>query len=343
MNFNDGPVRHRPVRVEDVARVAGVSPITVSRALSNPEKVKHETRERVRLAVEQTGYVVNTFASNLRSGRSSIVSVFVTNLQNPHIVQAMKGCTDALAGSGFHTFIAQTDYSTHTEEGLLASVMPLRPAAIVFTGLVQSEKVREALKSTGAPVMEMWDYIDDPLDMLVGFSNSEGGCLMGEHFGQRGFKHVAYVGRVSDRGAERLSGFREGLAKYGVDVGLVLPIHGSRTVLDGRSALESVLDTFPQCDAIFFSSDMLAIGALLHLTRLSKRGRRNVAIAGYGDITISAEMPTPLTTVHLDAYKMGYKAGQMILMRLRGKALQDKLIRSPLHLEIRESTLLGYP
>jgi LacI family gluconate utilization system Gnt-I transcriptional repressor len=343
MNFSDGPERHRPVRVEDVARVAGVSPITVSRALSNPEKVKHETRERVRLAVEQTGYVVNTFASNLRSGRSSIVSVFVSNLQNAHIVQAMKGCTDALADSGFHTFIAQTDYSTHAEEGLLASVMPLRPAAIVFTGLVQSERVREALTSFGAPVMEMWDYVEDPLDMLVGFSNSEGGHLMGEHFGQRGFKHIAYVGRVSDRGAERLSGFKQGLAKYGVDVGLVLPLHGPPTIHDGRSALESVLDRFPQCDAIFFSSDILAIGALLHLARRSKRGRRNIAIAGYGDMTISAELPTPLTTVHLDAYAMGYKAGQMILMRLRGKALDEKLIRSSMHLEIRESTLLSHP
>jgi LacI family gluconate utilization system Gnt-I transcriptional repressor len=320
-----------------------VSPITVSRALSNPEKVKQETRERVRLAVEQTGYVVNTFASNLRSGRSSIVSVFVSNLQNPHIVQAMKGCTDALAGSGFHTLIAQTDYFAHAEEGLLASVLPLRPAAIVFTGLVQSERVREALKSIGAPVMEMWDYIDDPLDMLVGFSNSEGGHLMGRHFGERGFKHIAYVGRVSDRGAGRLSGFKQGLAEYGIEVGLVLPLHGTRTILDGRAALESVLDTYPECDAIFFSSDILAIGALLHLTRLSKGGRRTVAIAGYGDITMAAEMPTPLTTVHLAAYEMGYKAGQMILMRLRGKALNEKLICSPVHLEIRESTLLDHP
>jgi len=338
--MDDGErVASRPVRVEDVARVAGVSPITVSRALSNPEKVKHETRERVRMAVAETGYVVNTLASNLRSGRSSIISVFVSNLQNPHIVQAMKGCADALAGSGFHMMIAQTDYTSDNDGGISTSLASLRPAAIVFTGLVETEAARRVLRAVGAPVMEMWDFIEDPLDMLVGFSNADGGRLMGKHFGESRFKNVAYVGRVEGRGAQRLEGFRQGLAEHGGEVGFVLPLAGTRTTLDGRAAFDQVLASYPQCDAVFFSSDALAIGALLRLTRAAPGAPRKVAVAGYGDLALGAELPITLTTIHLDAYSMGVKAGQMILMRLRGEAMAEKIICPPVHLVVRESTL----
>ena len=97
----DGGRAARPVRVEDVAREAGVSPITVSRALSAPHKVRPETRERVMAAVLKTGYVVNSIASSLRSGRSSTVTVFVASLLNPHFAAAMQGALDAFEGSRF--------------------------------------------------------------------------------------------------------------------------------------------------------------------------------------------------------------------------------------------------
>jgi LacI family gluconate utilization system Gnt-I transcriptional repressor len=101
----------RTVRVEDVAREAGVSPITVSRALSAPHKVKSDTRQRVMEAVARTGYVVNTIASTLRSGRSPIVTVFVASLENPHFASAVQGALDAFEGSRFHLMFAQTGYS----------------------------------------------------------------------------------------------------------------------------------------------------------------------------------------------------------------------------------------
>lgn len=323
------------VRVEDVARVAGVSPITVSRALSNPSKVKEETRQRVAAAVAETGYVVNRFASSLRSGRSSIISVFVSNLLNPHFATALQGCADALEGSAYHLLMAQTGYSETLQQQMLEQVLPFRPAAAMFTGLVQSEETRQTLRRLGVPVMEMWDYRPDPVDMLVGFSNAGGGQLMGAHFRRHGFRQVAYVGRTADRGAQRLAGFCKG---YGAAPKLVLPLEGTRSVIDGMHALETVLRDLPGCDAIFFSTDVLALGAVLKAGQLGISVPRDIAIAGYGDLDSSKHMATPLTTIHVSSYDMGYTAGNMLLKRLRSEAIEEHIVLSPIRLEVREST-----
>lgn len=328
----------RTVRVEDVAREAGVSPITVSRALSNPDKVKQETRQKVAEAVAKTGYVVNSFASSLRSGRSSIISVFVSNLQNQHFANAMQGCADALEGSRYRLLMAQTGYSDKLQEDVVEQVLPFRPAAAMFTGIVQSEHTRTQLKALGIPVMEMWDYRPDPIDMLVGFSNAEGGRLMGEHFGARGFHKIAYAGRTEDRGAQRLAGFREGLAAFGKQVDFVLPLEGKRTVIEGMAAFEQIRAALPGCDGIFFGTDILAVGAMLKARHLNVAIPGEIAIAGYGDLELSKQLFTSLTTIHVSSYEMGYAAGEMLGKRLQHKEIAERIILAPIHLEVRAST-----
>jgi LacI family gluconate utilization system Gnt-I transcriptional repressor len=323
------------VRVEDVAREAGVSPITVSRTLSNPEKVREETRKRVEAAVAKTGYVLNRFASSLRSGRSTIISVFVSNLSNPHFANAIQGCADALEGSRFHLLMAQTGYSDQMQASMLEEVLPFRPAAIMFTGLVNSEALREKLIAIGIPVMEMWDYRPDPIDMLVGFSNAEGGRLLGRHFAERRYKTIAYAGRTEDRGQQRLSGFIEGLGR---EPDLVLPMEGSRSINDGATALAKIQQRLPDCDAVLFGSDILAVGALLQARKMKIDVPGQIAIAGYGDLEFSRHVTPSITTVHVSGYEMGYAAGEMLLKRLMNEEIGERTIITPVHLEKRDTT-----
>lgn len=329
----------RPVRVQDVARVAGVSPITVSRALSTPDKVRPETRALVNEAVAKTGYVVNRHASTLRSGRSSIISVFVSNLANPHFANAIQGCQDAFEGSSFRLLMAQTGYSRTLQDEVVAEVLPFRPAGAIFTGLVQSERTREALAGLAIPVVETWDHRPDPIDMLVGFSNAKGGELMGEHFAVRGFERIAYVGRVVDRGGQRLAGFRRGLATVDRDVTHVLPVTEMMTARQGMEALDTLLALKPACDAVLFSSDVLAAGAMLRSRQIGLEIPRDIAMAGYGDLDFSAHMAVPLTTVRVDGYEMGRAAGTMLRARLEGRDPVPRIVMLPVSLQVRESTL----
>ena len=338
MTARDTRNANRPVRVEDVARVAGVSPITVSRALSYPEKVKEETRKKVADAVAQTGYVVNSFASSLRSGRSSIVTVFVSSLLNPHFATSMQGLVDALDGNRYHLMFAQTGYSEMLEMDVVGAVLPFRPAGVVFTGVVRSDATRTSLQRLGIPILEMWGYRPDPIDMLIGFSNHEGGRLMGDHLGRQGYRRICYCGHAQDRGAERLGGLREGLAPHGAELVQVLPMEGTRGILDGVAAFDTIRAESPRVDAIFFGTDILASGAVLRCHELGVQVPGDIAIAGYGDLDFAEHMRPSLTTIRIPSYDMGYEAGRMLLRRLGGHEVEQPVMLHPIELKARQST-----
>lgn len=328
-------VVRRAVRVEDVAREAGVSPITVSRALSNPEKVRAETRQKVEEAVARTGYVVNRFASTLRSGRSTLIPVFVPSLENPHVARAVQGCIDALDGSRYHVLMAQTGASEQMQATMLAEVLPFRPAALVFNGMIHSEKMREQLRAMAIPVMEMWELMADPIDMMVGLCNRESGSLLGKHFRQRRFTKVAYVGRTTDGGAVRMTGFAEA---FGRNFDHVLQLADERSFNDGMLGFAAVMKALPDCDAILFGSDVLAVGAMLQARKMHIPVPGQVAIAGYGDLEFAPHISPSLTTVHVSAYDMGRLAGTMLRKKLGGEAIPETKVVTPVRLECRDST-----
>jgi LacI family gluconate utilization system Gnt-I transcriptional repressor len=328
----------RSVRVEDVAREAGVSPITVSRALRTPDLVRPETRQRVAEAVAKTGYVVNSIASTLRSGRSSIVTVFVASLQNPHFANAMQGALDAFEGSRFRLMFAQTGYSDQLEPGVVETLLPFRPAGLMFTGIVRREETRAALRAFGVPVIEMWGGDAEPIDMLVGSSGFAGGRLMARHFAERGFRRIAFAGYAREKDSQRLQGFTAGLAESGLKPELVIPRDGRQSFGDGMSAFDEIVARMPDCEAICFGTDVLAVGALLAARRHGIDIPRQIAVAGYGDLDFSAEVFPSLTTVRISDYEVGKLAGEMMLRRLGGDSSVQRIIQVPVELKVRKST-----
>lgn len=330
---------NRPVRVEDVARVAGVSPITVSRALTNPDKVKEETRRKVAAAVAQTGYVVNSFASSLRSGRSPIVSVFASKLRNHHFASVLQGCTEALEGNGLQLLTARLGETAEEQRRVVAAMAPFRPAAMLFTDMLKPEFDRSVITSQNVPVVEMWDQRPDPVDMLVTISEDEAGRLMGHHFAERGFRRIAYAGQLYDRGRRRVAGFRAALAEHDLRCDLVMHVERGWEPDAGVEALADVLGQMPDCDAILFGTDILAAGALLAARRRGLRVPDQLGLAGFGDIPLAAYLDPPLTTLELSGLEMGRRAGQMLLRRLNGERVEERTVVFPLHLNGRQSTL----
>ena len=330
--------RPKPVRIEDVAREAGVSPITVSRALSTPGKVKAETRERVREAVAKTGYVVNSIASSLRSGRSNVVTVFVASLQNPHFASAVQGALDAFDGSRFHLMFAQTGYTDAFGPDISEILRPFRPAAVMFTGVPLTTAAREAMRKVGVPVIEVWADRSDRVDMVAGASIEHGAQLMGEHFGRQGYRHVAYCGQTKLPGGVGLAGFRRGLEAGGGELGYVMALEGTGTLSGGMTAFTRILQSYPDCDAIFFGSDLLAVGGLIAARDSNVRVPDRVAVAGYGDLDFAAHMTPPLTTIRVSDYDTGRLAGLALRARLEGETKADPIIQVPMQLVVREST-----
>lgn len=339
MNDSGQKPADRAVRVEDVARVAGVSPITVSRALRTPEKVKPATLERVLAAVKETGYQVNAIASSLRSGQSAFVTVFVASLQNVHYAEAMQGLLDAVEGSRFHLMFAQIGYAEDLSVHQIRGMLPFKPAAVVFSGIVRDASARLFLRSLNVPVLEMWGESDDPIDMLVASAGREGGRLVAEHFAEQGYERIAYVGHTSTRASHRIEGFEAALKRHGKHVSLLMPTEGTQQMEDGIRALERVLEQMPDCDAIMFGTDVMAAGALVRAQELGLAMPGRIAIAGYGDLFFAAHTRPGLTSVHTAPYLLGQTSGKLLRQRLETGKVAEHIIQVPLHLEVRGSTL----
>ncbi len=200
----------------DVAKVAGVSPMTVSRALHRPELVSEATRDKVREAVRQTGYVPNMLAGGLASNKSRLVAIFLPTIANSIFADTVQALMDRLTQAGYQTLLGLTGYSAQQEENLLEAVLGRRPDGIVLTGTLHTESSRMRLAQAGIPVVEAWDLSEDPLDMLVGFSHEKVGEATARHLVDKGYKRFSVVSISDPRGLRRCHSLIAELQRLGV-------------------------------------------------------------------------------------------------------------------------------
>ncbi|OQP86583.1 transcriptional regulator [Rhizobium rhizosphaerae] len=315
------------ISIGDVARLADVAPITVSRALRNPQKVSPDKRARIEQAVAQTGYSINPHASALKSGRSNVVLAFASNLMSEQFASALKSCAAVLEDAGYLFLVGQTSYSYERETAALRSLHAMKPAAVMLTGVIELESNRELLRGLGIPIMETWALPRDPIDMLVGFSNTEAGRLAADILFRKGYRKVAYVGRRSGRGALRLQGFREGCQAKGITLVCEELVDDVTGVSDGRRCLASVMARPAKPDALFCSNDVLALGCMMEARRLNVRVPTDLGILGFGQSDIAAEIPPGLTMIGIDSALLGREAGAMLIASLSGTPPAQKLKR----------------
>ncbi len=312
----------RPPRIEAVARLAGVSPITVSRALRQPEKLTEETRRKVLEAVARTGYESNPHARALRSGRSTLVAAFISNILSQPFGLAIQGLAAELEPEGYELMIGQTSYSYAKEVAMIRSLRSLRPAAVMFTGVIELEDNRQALRELSIPIVETWAYPRDPIDMLVGFSNVDAGAMAAEHLAARGYRRLGFIGRAGGRGALRLQGFRAAAERLGVAIAREVTVPEVIGIADGRAALRRLVEDGEQVEAVFCANDLLATGALIEARARGLSIPGDLAILGFGDNDAAAEIAPGLTTISIDAYSIGRRAGALLRERLGGVAPQ---------------------
>ena len=323
-------------RIEDVARLAGISPITVSRALRLPELVSARTRARVQAAIEQLGYIPNLSASSLASRRSGIVAVLVPTIGNSIFADTVRGLSDAVSDLGLQILLGDYGYSVDRERALLRTLAGRQPDAMVIVGLVEAASERALLKSLAIPVIETWDLTDQPIDTVVGFSNAEAGAKVARHFLASGRRHLAFAGGSDARTVARCQGFKQAIAGSAT-APFCLTGEGPASVGAGRTMLTRILQQAPDTDAIFLSSDVLAAGALLEAQDQGISIPGQLGIAGLGDLEIGRAMRPRLTTISVAAYDIGYRAGTVVTSRLSTEVAGPRIIDIGCSMLVRES------
>lgn len=311
----------KPFTIQQVARLAGVSAMTVSRALNTPAKVSPETLQRVQEAIARTNYVPNAMASGLRLSRARLVSALLPTLVGPVFQEMVEALDQALHEQGYQLMIGQSGYDTAREDLLLKSMIQRRPDGIIVAGLVQSVEARRALLASRIPVVETWDLAPTPVDMLVGFSHQAIGEAVLDFLHGRGHRRVGMVSANDQRARTRVAASAAQAQRLGMPEMAVAFTPAPSTLGAGRAGLAELLARAPDITAVFCSSDMLALGALIEAKQRGIEVPARLAVIGLGDQGFAADATPPLTTVRIDGTRIGRLAAQMVVARSEGRAL----------------------
>ncbi len=315
-----GPAAAKPARhtnLTDVARRAGVSSMTVSRALRRPESVSDDTRRRVERAVAALGYVPNNIAGGLRSRRSRTIACVIPTIASPVFANVVQGLTDVLYGHDYRVVLGTSNYSEAEEQRVTAGLLAHRPEAVVLPAGDHRRELGRLLKRVGVPVVEIWERLENPVDMNVGFSNRDVGAAVVTHLVERGARRIAFVGMGADEHA-RARARREAYAETVVRLLDQKPIvfDAPFTIDGGRAALARILRDDPAIDAVFCVGDLPAVGVLLEAHEAGCAVPQRLMVAGFGDHEFGRQIRPGLTTVRVPERRIGQIAAEMIVGRL---------------------------
>lgn len=335
-------------RIQDVARVAGVSTATVSRALSNPDMLAKATRDSVFEAIEQTGYRVNQAARNLRKQRSGAVLILVPNLGNPFFSQILAGINSVLAESEFSVLIA--DSSEKRQKGKLADFfMDSRVDGMIsLDGDLTADEIRRFDPGAGAnPVVFACEWVDGVSVPSVRVDNAMGAQLAVRHLYDLGHRKIAHVtgpeANVLTR--ERRAGMQAERRRLGLETRPEWIIRGDFSVQSGLEAAQKVFAMQDRPTAVFCASDEVAFGLISGLQGLGLRVPDDISVVGFDDIDLAQVFVPKLTTIRQDRQRIGARAAELLLEQLNAS---DQTARVPPEPEVlgvelvaRESTKKG--
>ena len=315
-----------------VAKLAGVSPSTVSRILNGTAAVSPDKKAAVDAAIAQLGFVPDPVARGLAGGRTLSVGVLTQALNSPFYGVAMRGIEDELDNAGYNALFVSGHWNATEEVRCVDMLLSRRvDGVIILTGRLSDAALRAYAKQV--PIVVTGRQLKAANLYSLSFDNFEGARLATHHLLALGHQRICFIG--GDPGhpdaTERLRGYRAAVEAAGIGYNPKLVIPGMFQEEGGLAAVEQMIDSRQRCTAIFAANDQMAMGACLGLHRRAMRVPHDVSVVGFDDLSISAYATPPLTTVHHPAYELGKLAATAMLQLLRGekptaKAPQPRVI-----------------
>jgi LacI family transcriptional regulator len=340
----DGPARLNgrvaaSTTVHDVARAAGVTIGTVSKALNGRGKLRAETRQRVREAAARLGYRPNHLAHSLRRGRTFTVGLLTTDRYGRFSIPLLAGVEDALGDARISVFLCNARDDPERERQHLDSLLAKRVDGIIVTGRRIDRRPPIDLGGARVPVLYAFAQSTDPGALCLIPDDAGGGRLAAEHLVSVGRQRLAHVTGPDDFEAvrRRRDGMLAALAERGLDCPERRILSGPWSEAWGYHAAHRLLERDPSVDAIFCGSDLLARGVVDALRERGVRVPDDIAVVGFDnwEIIASATRP-PLTTVDLELESLGRLAGRRLLDLIDGHA-ESGLLQHPCRMVVRTS------
>jgi LacI family transcriptional regulator len=340
------PVRRKPAgpparsSAKDVARLAGVSTATVSRALNLPDQVDAETRQRVRQAIEKLGYVPHGVASALRSQRTRMIGAVVPSFDYALYARTTSALQRALDGPGYSLVLAAHYYDLANEVRVTEQLVRHGVDAFAFVGAEHDVALYRLLDNYGRPYVLTWGIDRTRQHPFVGFDNASAALEMTRHLlglGHRRFGLISAPTEGNDRSRERGAGVRAALAAQGLSLDERYVHYGPIALASGTRGMHELLRLPERPTAVIATNDVFAVGAMVACREAGVRVPDDVSITGVDDTDLGATQTPGLTSVHTPIVEIGNAAAQQLIARLEGLPAQ-LYQQMPFELVIRGST-----
>jgi LacI family gluconate utilization system Gnt-I transcriptional repressor len=328
------------ITLQDVAAKAGVSAITVSRALREPEKVSEYLREEILRIVQDMGYVPDLNARALASGTSAFIGVLIPSLTHAAIPAIVSGIEKRVRGTEYRIQYANTHYDSDEEINQLRLFAAQRPVGVIVCGVQHSENLNAMMKEAGCPIVQTVDVSLGMDGIAVAINHKEAAMAATTHLLSQGYRRIGLIGGGYDvRVRQRQAGYIQAMREAGLfDERLIVSQDAPTSIHLGSRLLRRFLETQPDADGVLCHSDDLALGAIFECNRLGIRIPEDFGICGFNDLDFAASTEPPLTTVHVPRFEIGYRAADVLIAIGNGKKDTAKSIDLGFELKHRATT-----
>ncbi|AEG15214.1 LacI family transcriptional regulator [Desulfofundulus sp. TPOSR] len=329
------------VTIKDIARKAGVSYATVSRALNNRPEVSEKTRREIQRLAAEMGYKPNAIARGLVTRETLTLGLVIPDITNPFFPEVARGVEEAASEAGYSVFLCNTNWDVDKERTYIELLEEKRVDGLILASVTEDEGYLAELLSRKTPVVLINRILDQVDTNYVAIDNVKGAQQAVEHLISLGHRRIAYVGGLEhvESTTERLHGYRLALAINNIPFEEELVRYGSFKKESGYENALSLLSLPEPPTAIFAANDILALGVIQAIKERGLKVPENVAVVGFDDIPFAAYAEVNLTTVAQPKYTMGEMAAKILIDEIRkGPSPEKKHIVLPPTLVIRASS-----
>lgn len=326
--------------IHDVARLAGVSPMTVSRVINNSGYIHKTTRERVEQAIAELGYVPNALARSLRFKQTKTLALIITDITNPFFTTIARGVEDAASERGFSVIFCNTDESRDEEAEYLNVMVQKQVDGVLLVPAHSSPDAVGFLQDRSIPFVVLDRRIPGVSVDMVRCDSEQGAYQLIEHLIELGHRRIVALSgpEAVMTAADRVEGYRRALTDHGL-ADAASAFFGEFTIDSGYTLARQALALTPQPTALFAANNFIAVGALRALREVGLSVPDDISVVAFDDLPESMLIDPFLTVVRQPAYEIGRRATALLLDRLTAKAAAEpREIILPTELVVRRSS-----
>ena len=312
--------------LQDVASRVGVTKMTVSRFLRNPEQVSEALREKIARELDSLNYIPNRAPDILSNSTSHAIGVLLPSLTNQVFAEVIRGIESVTDKYGYQTMLAHYGYRAEKEEERLISLLSYNIDGLILAERTHTPKTMKMLETAGIPVVEIMDSVSPCFDSAVGLDNVNASEQMVNEMIKRGCKRVIYLGaRQDERTLMRLKGYEKAMQDARLPIGNVMTPKSSSYSL-GAELLHAERKQYPDLDGLYCTNEEIEIGAVFECQSLGISVQDYIAISGFHGHDVGQVMTPRLASIFTPRDEMGQQAADLLLKRMKGKIARGQVI-----------------